>query len=257
MHSFGSLKNIFSRIKKIYSSEKILKTNFVPEHRGKLFEVQMWIISDFILKKLIPVVGIRPFPLNELCLMVSAVYWIKPSHIFDWGTNIGLSARIFYETITYFGIRSEIHSVDLPDDHPHIEHPGNRRGQLVRHIKDIHLYQGDGATTALAIWDSSIQKNRPLFFLDGDHSYESVKRELNLIYEHIRNPNFLIHDTFFQSEESNYNVGPFLAIKDFLNRVPDQFLCVDTQLGLPGMTFLHKMETSNTEEFCDTDGLRK
>lgn len=243
MRSIVDILNInIRKIGKYIIQKNTINTNIVPAHGGKLFEVQMWTISDFILKKLIPVVGVHPFPLNELCLMVAAVCWTKPSHIFEWGTNIGVSARIFYETTKYYGIKSEIHSIDLPDDQHHVEHPGKCRGKLVRHIKDIHLHQGDGVTTALTIWNSSIQKKKPIFFLDGDHSYESVKSELNLIYDHIKNPHFLVHYTFFQSEESNYNVGPFCALQDFLITNPDQFVRIDSHLGLPGMTFLHRVE---------------
>ena len=80
------------------------------------FEVNNWIVSEFVVDKLIPVVGMHPFPLNELMLMSSAVCRFKPELIFEWGTNIGKSARIFYETIKAFDVASQIHSIDLPDD---------------------------------------------------------------------------------------------------------------------------------------------
>ena len=44
------------------------------------FEVDNWVISDFIVKKLIPIVGTHPYPISELNLMVAAVCRLKPQH---------------------------------------------------------------------------------------------------------------------------------------------------------------------------------
>lgn len=214
----------------------------LPDHCGRQFEVQMWTISDFVLKKLIPVVGVHPFPLNELVLMASAVCWIKPTHIYEWGTNVGVSARIFYETVQYFKIDSEIHTIDLPDDVKHIEHPGKTRGALIKGIRKVRMHQGDGATTALALCAAEAKQGKALFFLDGDHSYESVSRELKQIDSHVGNASFLIHDTLFQSAEARYNVGPFLAVQDFLRDEPARYIRIDEHLGLPGMTLLYPQE---------------
>lgn len=51
------------------------------------FEVNNQLISEFILKKLVPIVGIHPYPLNELMLMVAAVCRLEPTHIFEWGNG--------------------------------------------------------------------------------------------------------------------------------------------------------------------------
>ena len=215
----------------------------VPDHGGREFEVRMWAISEFIVKKLTPLVGVHPFPVNEIALMVSAVCRIEPSRIYEWGTNIGVSARIFHETVKYFRLDSEIHTIDLPDDVHHVEHPGRRRGALIKGIKSVHMHQGDGATTALALWAASTKKGKPLFFLDGDHQYESVLRELRLISGRVEFANFLVHDTLFQSDEAKYNVGPFLAVRDFLAEVPDRYAVIEERLGLPGMTLLYLKES--------------
>ena len=61
------------------------------------FEVDLWILSRFLLKKIVPVVGTHPYPLNELLLMTAAACRLRPSVVFDWGTHIGASARVFYE----------------------------------------------------------------------------------------------------------------------------------------------------------------
>lgn len=208
----------------------------------KYFEVNNWLISDFILKKVIPIVGVHPYPLNELTLLVAAVCRVKPTHIFEWGTHLGKSARIFYETINFFKIKSEIHSIDLSDSVKHQEHPGSQRAKLVKNIKSINLYQGDGLTVALKLC-RQLKPPMPLFFLDGDHSHQSIKRELTGIAKNVSLAHILIHDTFNQSKQSGYNTGPYRAVKTFLTAVPKKrYQIISTITGLPGMTFLYQQK---------------
>jgi cephalosporin hydroxylase len=203
------------------------------------FEINNWIISKFILNELIPAIGIKPFPLNEQMLMVGSICRFKPTHIFEWGTHIGKSARIWYETTHHFNIASEINSIDLPEEIDHIEHPHNQRGILVKGISEVHLHEGDGLSISLDILKSIDNPIRPFFFLDGDHSIESVARELQGIKSACANPVIMIHDTFYQSDESNYNIGPYLAVKKFLSEEKD-FMHISVNTGLPGCTLLFK-----------------
>jgi len=202
------------------------------------FEVNKWTISDFILNNLIPVVGTHPFPLDELMLMSSAVIYFQPKYIFEWGTHIGKSARIFYETIKAFDIPCEIHSIDLPPDTEHVEHPKEKHGMLVNGLSEVMLHRGDGISKAIEIYQSLNSDGRTLFLIDGDHSYESVKRELGIVINEVNKPVVLLHDTFYQSEESGYNVGPFMAICDVLKGKPNKYEIIATQAGLPGMTLV-------------------
>lgn len=207
------------------------------------FEVDNWEISDFVMRRLVPKVGIRPFPVTELFLMTATVCRIKPTHIFEWGTNIGKSARAFYEISRAFGIACEIHSIDLPDDVDHQEHPERKRGMLVRGIKQVTLHQGDGLQSALRLYSEALPRYkqvRPLFFIDGDHSYESVKRELTEILRSVPEAAVLLHDTFCQSSESGYNIGPYLAINEVLETMPSQYSSLSMATGLPGMTLLYQ-----------------
>ncbi len=206
----------------------------------KELEVNKWVISDFIIANLIPVVATRPFPLDELMLMSSAVVRFKPAYIFEWGTHIGKSARIFYETTKAFNIHCEIHSVDLPESADHVEHPHEKHGMLVKGIKEVKLHRGDGISTAIEIYKSLNTDSSILFLIDGDHSYESVKRELSTVIDVVKNPVILLHDTFFQSEESGYNIGPCKAIMDVLAGKGNEFKVISTQGGLPGMTLVYK-----------------
>lgn len=200
-----------------------------------------WVISEFVLKELVLVVGIHPYPLNELMFMTGVVCRIKPSHIFEWGTHVGKSARIFYEITKHFHITSEIHSTDLPDNVQHGEHPKHNRGLLVKNIGDVILHQGDGLDVSLALYKQIMGKSRPLFFLDGDHEYYAVKRELTGIMKHVPNASILIHDTFYQSKQSGYNTGPYRAIRESLRTRSTKYLIHSIHLGLPGITLLYSI----------------
>lgn len=208
------------------------------------FEVNNWIVSEFVISTLVPIVGVHPFPLNELFLMVSAVCRLKPDYIVEWGTHHGKSARIFYETSKHFGLDITIHSVDLPDDTDHQEHPGLQRGMLVKGLREVTLHQGDGLTVCLENHNRIGKPDATLVFIDGDHSYASVRRELNGVMTHIPDANILLHDTFYQSEKSCYNVGPYKAIAEAMAVAPDRYRRLSTDTGLPGMTLLYQLTQS-------------
>jgi hypothetical protein len=201
-------------------------------------EVDVWVLSEFIIDHIVPILGVRPFPLNEQLLAAAAACHIKPSVIFDWGTHIGASARLFYECAKAFDLDYEVHSIDLPPDEFHVEHPGEEHGRLVRGLAGVHLHRGDGVTVALEQWDRLGRPPRPLFFLDGDHAYESVLRELETIVNAAGDATVLVHDTFYQSAESGYNIGPARAIDEIVARSLPRFTVIQSRLGLPGMTLL-------------------
>lgn len=202
-------------------------------------EVDAWQLSSFVVERLVPVVGLHPFPVHELMLLSATVCRFRPSYIFEWGTHIGKSARAFYEVTHHYGIVSEIHSVDLPDDLGHVEHPSRERGRMVRGLPHVHLHQGDGLNVSLSIWTDAGMPGEALFFVDGDHSEKSVYRELSAIVQQVQRPVVLLHDAFYQSPQSGYNVGPYRAIEAVLKQYPGRFKRVDSGLGLPGMTLLY------------------
>jgi hypothetical protein len=212
--------------------------NPVRNPGADVLEVDIWVLSEFIIDHIVPILGVRPFPLNEQLLAVAAACRIKPSVIFDWGTHIGASARLFYECAKAFDLGYDVHSIDLPADAFHIEHPGEQHARLVRGVAGVHLHRGDGATVALEQWTLLGRPARPLFFVDGDHAYESVLRELSAIFDAIGDASALVHDTFFQSAEVGYNIGPARAIGDVVARYPLRFTTIASGLGLPGMTLL-------------------
>ena len=210
----------------------------VKNRDAAYFEVDTAVISEFVVDVLVPAVGVRPYPLDELMLMAGAVCWLEPTHIFEWGTHQGKSARVFWETTRNFRIPSQIVSVDLPDDVAHVEHPGAARGSFIRGIREIELLQGDGLETCLTVGRLLPDDARVLFFLDGDHSFEAVERELAAILREVPRAVVLVHDTFLQSEDSGYNVGPFEAVERVLAGSERRYERVATSTGLPGMTLL-------------------
>jgi cephalosporin hydroxylase len=233
--------NLINIIKTAYN-QKILREYPDPviNQNSTEFEVNNWIISDFVIRELIPFVGIYPFPVNEQFLLTAIVCRFKPDHVFEWGTNVGKSARIFHEIRNHFKIPFQIHSIDLPDNIDHEEHPHNQRGMYIHGLTNLILYQGDGLDTSLEICRKNQKIRNPLFFLDGDHSYLSVKRELNGIIRQVKNPIFIIHDTFYQSPEAHYNIGPYSAIKEFLVTSNENYDMLSTNTGLPGLIVLFK-----------------
>jgi cephalosporin hydroxylase len=238
MVSLGSARSIIGRFRRHARSAVGDRPDPVRNPQASEFEVDLWTLSDFLLERVVPVVGVHPYPLNELLLMTAAACRLKPSVIFDWGTHIGVSARIFFECDKAFHLGFEIHSIDLPADATHVEHPGQEHGRLVRGLDKVHLHRGDGVRVALELWHKLGRPQRPLFFVDGDHAYESVRDELNQIFSTIPDASALAHDTFFQSAESNYNVGPARAIGEVVERFPSRFKIIKSGLGLPGMTLL-------------------
>lgn len=187
-----------------------------------------------------PIVGVHPFPLPELFLMSAAVCRLRPTHVFERATHVGKSARVFYETSAYCGLAIEIHSVDPPPEVDHQEHPGQRRGELVRDIPSVTLHLGDGLHLALECIRLH-QVARPLFFVDGDHAYESVARELAGVMEQAPQAQILLHDTTYQSPDSQCNVGPHRTIVEALARMPGRYRVMESTTGLLGMTLLYQL----------------
>jgi cephalosporin hydroxylase len=213
-----------------------------PNPNSSQFEANNWVASQVVLRDIVPQVGIHPFPLNELLLMTGTVARLKPNLVFEWGTHIGKSARVFYEATRAYKLPTIIHTCDLPDDVEHVEHPHEERGYLVRGLARVELHQGDGLDVSKQILSEQKGDMKSgkgsLFFVDGDHSYDSVKRELSAIMEFAPDAAVLLHDTFFQSKDSGYNVGPYDAIGECVAASRRNYNRIDTNTGLPGMTLL-------------------
>lgn len=145
---------------------------------------------------------------DEVTFMASVLERARPQFIFEWGTNVGASARIFYETIRRLGIECVIHTVELPDERAHEDrdHPGLRIGQClgeptsfadgVEHYLGgvVVQHRGDGLVIGWLLYNE-FNPSRGLFYLDGDHSYAAVLNELQVISIAFPRSVILMHDT--------------------------------------------------------------
>lgn len=131
--------------------------------------------------------------------------------------------------------------MDLPDEVVHQEHPGQQRGMLVNGLREVTLHQGDGLTVCLEIHNRIGTPKKTLVFIDGDHDHGSVKRELSGVMTHMPDANILLHDTFLQSAESGYNVGPYQAVVEAVAGASGRYRVLSTNTGLPGMTLLYQL----------------
>ncbi|MBM4053454.1 MAG: glycosyltransferase [Planctomycetes bacterium] len=233
------------------ATQKITKTN---QNNRKYPEADKWALSDFIVNKIIPIVGVRPYPLDELLMMCSVVSYFEPDIIIEWGTHAGKSARVFYEISNHLGIKTDIYSIDSPADANHIENLKDQ-GERARYIKGlpVNRYLGDGITVAKEILSSNSHRF-PLFFVDGDYSYDAVWRDLSEIKKSVNAAAILLHDSFLQDDQSKYNCEPNFAIKQFSEE--NNLDVWHTAMGLPGMSLVwlrphasDKNLTKSTEVF--------
>lgn len=167
---------------------------------------------------------------RELRMMFEAVKEVKPDFIGDWGTNRGSSARIMFESCRLLAYPTKIVTVELPielsmsdDSHP--------RGDVGFFLSGTNVlsFVGDGVTTALRSYAATVSAENPLFFIDGDHLYENVLRELFLIERVCPVHSLLLHDT---------NYDPGAAIRTYLSREREDLYEVYYVDSAPGMTLL-------------------
>ena len=197
----------------------------------QMLEVDKSLASQVVLK-LVEIVGYRPYPLDELLLMAAAFQYHQPEVVIDIGTHVGKSARIWYELSRRLHTETTIHTVDSCDPN-HPEYPGKSLGVFIRGAS-VKQHIEDGYTCAYDL----INKNSTasfLVFLDSDHTYENVRRELELA-KRMQRGCLLVHDTFYQPG-SLYNHGPYFALQHFVRDWPvKQVFHLHT--GLPGMSYL-------------------
>jgi cephalosporin hydroxylase len=189
--------------------------------------------SKFVAESLLPRAGHWPYPPGELQLMTVVMLWRQPDVIFEWGTNLGNSARIFHWIAEAFEIDTEIHSIDLPPETSHVQNIRELRGVLVRGFSDVHLHLGDGVNKALELFDA-LKPQRPLFYVDGDHRAEAVTRELEAIRATVPTAPILLDDT----HDWEIPDSPRPAMLQFLERHHGDYEVFENVATLPGMSLL-------------------
>lgn len=198
-------------------------------------------LDQLVLEKVIPQTGLL-YPLPEISLMALAVARVQPTHIFEWGTSSGGSAKIFHTITEALGWKTEIHTWDLPEDVPHGQHPGQEHGKLARGLPRVHFHREDGLTGALGKMAAERSKNpkfRGLFFVDGDHSYHSVIRELAGLISVQDEFHLLAHDTFVQKPDAKgQSRESWLGCPTALEAFAKDYRWLNVGFGNPGMAYL-------------------
>jgi hypothetical protein len=200
--------------------------------RPGFLEVDKWALSCVVLR-IARIIGSHPYPLDELLLMAAAFEYHRPEIVIDVGTHMGKSARMWYEMSRFLKQPSSIHTFDIHDP----RHPEFAGAFLGRYIRGYPVKQHiqDGYTGAVEMLREKPDA-RYLVFLDGDHSFQSVRRELDLARLLPSGSGILVHDTFYQPG-SSYNHGPYLAIEQFRKEFSFSQV-LHLQCGLPGMSYL-------------------
>jgi hypothetical protein len=198
-------------------------------------------LDNFVLEKILPKTGLL-YPLAEISLMALVVDRVKPTHIFEWGTNIGCSAKIFHHITESLGMDIPIHTWDLPEDVPNGQHPRENHARLAKGLARVHFHRDDGLRGALAkyqIEKTRDPKTRPLFFADGDHSYESVIREITGIVSAQEEFHLLAHDTFAQKPDvKGQSRESWVGCPTALELAAQDYRWLNVGFGNPGMAYL-------------------
>lgn len=153
--------------------------------------------------------GLPAYGNDEVRFVEEILTKLRPTHVFDWGTNVGASARLFYEGSLQMGYPCEVHTVELPLELAHLDrdHPGETRyGAWIEGLP-VYGHRGDGVTESIRL-HHELKPKRALFFIDGNHEYENVLKELLAIEEAAPQAVMLLHDT-------HQLVGPLRAIRAF------------------------------------------
>ena len=206
-------------------------------------------LDSFVLEKILPKTGLL-YPLAEISLMALVVDRVRPTHIFEWGTNIGSSAKIFHHITESLGMDIPIHTWDLPEDVPHGQHPKENHAKLAKGLARVHFHRDDGLRGALAQYQIEKTKDpkiRPLFFVDGDHSYASVIREITGIVSAQDEFHVLAHDTFVQKPDSKgQSRESWVGCHTALELAAQDYRWLNVGFGNPGMAYLWGKGKSST-----------
>lgn len=155
------------------------------------FHASMSILVEKIVTQILEMGLVLPYPAAEVSLMAAAMVHARPDFVFEWGTNSGCSARVFFESSELLGLKTVIHSTDLSEDmmsKETFQQIREGRGEKVRGRRfreTVHLHVGDGLNESMRVWeDEGWAAARVLWYIDGDHSEKAVRRELDAIASH-------------------------------------------------------------------------
>lgn len=166
-------------------------------------------------------IGLHDYPDEHIALFQDTVERLKPTHIFEWGTNWGESARIWYELTEGQDPLCQIHTTDINMlGAPCGEHPGHLhghwiRGQTVMDRPRLHWRRGEGCETSIRLWKVLLPEHS-LFFIDDSHRVLANARYLRAISHECPPAVIIVHDSGVGGE-------PRAAVDSFLRRHGDGY----------------------------------
>jgi hypothetical protein len=164
--------------------------------------------------------GLPSYDRDEIALMTETVFALRPTHIFEWGTNAGVSARIWWEATKGLSPQAEVHSIDhrMPGEFC-AEFPELYQGYWVDGT-EVHLHQGDGLPFVLDLFETE-KPLRALVYLDDSHLLLQNARALKVLHREHPDAVLLIDDV---------DKGePLFALNWFLGKHKDDFVVCSTR----------------------------
>jgi len=143
--------------------------------------------------------GDHELPPEEYLCMAGLVHTLKPSRVFEIGTHRGRTTRLIAD---YSGAHTRIHTMDLPPERmmearcfPEARSAliGEQFRNHPMRAKITQLY-ADSQTFDFSPYQASMD----LVFVDGDHTYEGVKRDSENALRMIRPGGLILWDDYHQ-----------------------------------------------------------
>lgn len=156
--------------------------------------------------------GIPDYDDDEVALVEETIGRLQPSHVFEWGTNAGASARMFLEGTRRLG--AQVHSIDhRKPGGPCAERPKLYQGYWVAGLA-VWLYQQDGLPFTLHLC-KKLKPKRTLVFIDDSHLLLENARALKMLRREQPAAVILVHDA---------DTGePRCAIDWFIRKYGDEY----------------------------------
>ena len=161
------------------------------------------------------------------------IYETKPDYIIETGTAFGGSS-LFYASLCDLMDHGSVVTIDIELKHD------NYKSDVKKSVKDRIKYIGGGSTNELVFQEifRIVDNSKNLVILDSWHSYDHVRKELEIYSKLVPVGSYLIvEDTHVSGHpiEWEWGKGPFEAVEDFLKE-NDNFE-IDYDREVYSMTF--------------------
>lgn len=170
---------------------------------------------------------------TDLIILQEIIFECKPKFIIETGTYQGGTAVYFASLLRLLNNNGKVISID-------ISLPAETRRQISRHPlgKDIILYEGDSASAAIEkkVRQELNDEKNILVFIDSDHGYEHVFKELQIYSKFVPVGGYLCAFDTIVKDLSDMSKGrkewltdnPARAVTDFL-KINDDFIIDKTR----------------------------